>query len=66
MSYRTSAGGPRTGTSGAPTTHRGSHKRVDRIKWQRHSPLDFRIFVLVVLLLLIGGVAWLLGDLPHP
>jgi hypothetical protein len=65
VSYHTSAGGPRTGASSAPKAHRGSHKRVNRIKWQQHTPLGFWIFVFVVLLLLVAGVPWLLSHLPH-
>lgn len=65
MSYHTSAGGPRAGTSGAPKMYRGSQKRVDRIKWRRHTPLGFWIFALVVALLLIAGAAWLMRHPPQ-
>jgi hypothetical protein len=64
VSYQTSADGPRCGRSGGLKGYRGSQKRLDRIKWHQHTPLNFRIFVLVVVLTLIALATWLLRHPP--
>jgi hypothetical protein len=65
VSYHPPADDSRSRRSGTLKIERGSHKRVNRIKWQQHTPLDFRIFVLILLLALIALAAWLLNHPPE-
>jgi hypothetical protein len=66
VSYHTSAGGGRSCRSGVPEMERGSRKRLNRIKWQPHTPMHFRVFVFVLLLTLIALGTWLLNHPPEP
>jgi hypothetical protein len=43
--------------------YRGSRKRLQRLKWYRHTSIDFWLFVTFVLLLLFVGVPWMIN---HP
>jgi hypothetical protein len=62
VSYHPSSGNRRPRRSAVLKLDRGSHKRVNRIRWQQHTPLDFRIFVLVLLVALIALAVSLRGS----
>ena len=57
--------GPGNGLhAGAGKVYRGSRKRVRRIKWWENSPLEFWIFVVLILFMLFVGVPWLIKHPP--
>jgi uncharacterized iron-regulated membrane protein len=44
-------------------TYRGSRKRLRRLKWYKHSSIEFWLFLVIVLFLLFVGVPWMIN---HP
>jgi hypothetical protein len=55
--------GPHTYGPGSTRIYRGSRKRVQRLKWYKHSSIHFWLFVAFVLFLLFVGVPWMIN---HP
>ena len=56
--------GPHLGRPGAGKTYRGSRKRLRRIKWYEHTPVEFRIYLLRLLVVLLIVIAWLIKYPP--
>jgi hypothetical protein len=49
---------------GAGKVHRGSRKRVQRIKWRENTSVEVWIFIVLILLTLILGIPWLIKHPP--
>jgi hypothetical protein len=45
--------------------YRGSRKRLRRIKWHKHTSVEFWIFVVLMLLMLFGGIPWMIRHAPE-
>jgi hypothetical protein len=56
-------GGPHPSHGRPEKTYRGSKRRLKRIRWRDNTPLEFWIFVVLMLLMLFVGIPWLLT---HP
>ena len=59
-----SHGGSNLGRSGAGKTYRGSRKRLRRIKWQEHTPVEFWIYLVLMLVALLIVIPWLIKHPP--
>jgi hypothetical protein len=55
--------GHRTHPGRARSTYRGSRKRLLRLKWYKHTSIEFWLFVAFVLFLVFVGVPWMIN---HP
>jgi len=51
------------GTPGHGKVYRGSRKRVQRIRWQEHTPVELWILLVVLLLVLLIVIPWMIR---HP
>lgn len=63
MRYHASASGHEGGRPGK--VYRGSRKRLRRIKWYEHTSVEFWIFVALMLLMLFGGIPWMIRHPPE-
>jgi hypothetical protein len=50
---------------GQVTRDRGSNKRVRQIRWRQNMSIEFWIFVIGMLVLLLFGIPWLVAHPPH-
>ena len=55
---------PHPGRPGAGKTYRGSRKRLRRIKWQEHTPVEFWIYLVLMLVALLIVIPWLIKHPP--
>ncbi len=46
------------GRPGAGKTYRGSRKRLRRITWSEHTPVEFWIYVVLLLVVLLIVIPW--------
>lgn len=60
-----SGSGPHLSRPGAGHVYRGSRKRLRRIKWHEHTSVEFWIFVVLMLLMLFGGIPWMIRHPPE-
>jgi hypothetical protein len=56
--------GPHGARPGAGKLYRGSRKRVRRIKWRENTSVEFWIFVVLIVFMLLVGVPWLIKHPP--
>ena len=56
--------GPHLSRPGAGKIYRGSRRRLRRIKWRDHTPAEFWLFVVFMLLILIVLIPWLIKHPP--
>ena len=56
--------GPHLGRPGAGKTYRGSRKRLRRIKWQEHTPVEFWIYLVLLLVVRLLVILSLIKHLP--
>ena len=56
--------GPHLRRAGAGKIYRGSRRRLRRIKWHEHTPAEFWIFVVLVIVMLIVLIPWLTKHPP--
>jgi len=56
--------GPQLGRAGAGKIYRGSRTRLRRIKWYQHTPTEFWIFVVLMIVILIALFLWLTNHPP--
>jgi hypothetical protein len=51
--------GPHGAKSGVRRTHRGSSKRIRRIRWRDHTPADVLGAALITLAIILGVIVWM-------
>jgi hypothetical protein len=56
---------PHLSRPGAGKVFRGSRKRLRRMKWYEHTSVEFWIFVVLTLLMLFGGIPWMIRHPPR-
>jgi len=49
---------------GAGKTYRGSRKRLRRIKWHEYTPVEFWIYLVLLLVALLIVIPWLIKHPP--
>jgi hypothetical protein len=60
-----SGAGPDLGMPGRAKVYRGSRKRLRRIKWYEHTPVEVWILVVLLLVVLCVVISTMIHQLPH-